>query len=194
MHFKTTACMTKIILPVRYILNKFSTLAYIIKQQNNHMNRINKFLALGLIGITLASCNNTGNKDANSAPAAKTDTVIVAQGMTSKGIGRFKEVPLTHPLDTVMIAKAIVSYEAKCIACHKLTEEKLVGPGWKGVTTRRTPEWIMNFITNTQVMLDKDQAAQAEVVNCLVRMPNQDLTDEQARQILEYMRQIDGQK
>jgi hypothetical protein len=30
------------------------------------------------------------------------------------------------------------------------------------VTDRRTPEWIMNWITNTKVMLDKDLAAQAD--------------------------------
>jgi cytochrome c551/c552 len=158
------------------------------------MNMQNKLTTLGLICLMFASCNNNSNKEASSAPATKTDTVMVAQGITSKGIGRFKDVPLTHPLDTVMIGKAKTIFDAKCMACHKLTEEKLVGPGWKGVTTRHTPEWIMNFITNTEVMLDKDQAAQAEVVNCLVRMPNQDLTDEQARQMLEYMRQIDGQK
>ena len=123
---------------------------------------------------------------------SKTDTVTVSPGINSKGIGRFKEVPLTHPLDAGMAEKGKAVFDAKCSACHKLTNEKLVGPGWKGVTDRRAPEWIMNFITNTQVMLDKDLAAQAEVVTCLVRMPNQDLTDEQARQILEFMRQNDG--
>jgi cytochrome c551/c552 len=91
-----------------------------------------------------------------------------------------------------MIAKVQPIYNAKCIACHKLTDEKLVGPGWKGITDRREPEWIMNFITNTQVMLDKDLVAQSDLVTCVVRMPNQDLTDEQARQMLEFMRKNDG--
>ncbi len=68
----------------------------------------------------------------------------------------------------------------------------MVGPGWKGVTDRRTPEWIMNFATNTQVMLDKDLVAQSEMVTCVVRMPNQDLNDGQAREILEFMRKNDG--
>lgn len=154
------------------------------------MNINIRLAVLAIVCIAFASCNN--NNKETTTTVTKIDTVTVAQGITSKGIGRFKDVPLTHPLDTVMIAKAIPIYEAKCIACHKLTDEKLVGPGWKGATDRHTPEWIMNFITNTQVMLDKDQAAQAEIVNCLVRMPNQDLTDEQARQMLEYMRQIDG--
>lgn len=155
------------------------------------MNIHHSYAIAVFVCIILSSCNNNA-KETTTAVPNKTDTVVVAQGLTSKGIGRFKDVPLTHPLDTVMIAKAMPIFEAKCMACHKLTEEKLVGPGWKGVTDRHSPEWIMNFITNTEVMLDKDQAAQAEVVNCLVRMPNQDLTDEQARQMLEYMRQIDG--
>lgn len=82
----------------------------------------------------------------------------------------------------------------KCAACHKLTDEKLVGPGWKGVTERRKPEWIMNFITNPDPMIDKDPAVQAQYELCLVRMPNQGLTDDDARHILEFMRQNDGVK
>ena len=60
----------------------------------------------------------------------------------------------------------------------------MVGPGWKGVTTRHTPEWIMNFITNTDEMMDKDPKAQAQLEICLVRMPNQNLSDEDARHCL----------
>jgi hypothetical protein len=70
----------------------------------------------------------------------------------------------------------------------------LVGPGWAGVTTRRQPSWIMNFITNTDVMLDKDPEAQAMLELCLVRMPNQSLSDEEARNLLEFMRKNDGVK
>jgi|JI10StandDraft_1071094.scaffolds.fasta_scaffold96525_7 competence protein ComGC len=75
----------------------------------------------------------------------------------------------------------------KCASCHKMTDEKLVGPGWKGVTTRRTPEWIMNFISNPDPMIEKDPAVQAQLELCLVRMPNQGLNDDEARNILEYM-------
>jgi hypothetical protein len=75
-----------------------------------------------------------------------------------------------------------------------MTDERLVGPGWKDVTVRRTPEWLMNFITNPDPMIDKDPEVQAMLELCLVRMPNQSLTDDDARAILEYMRQIDGVK
>src|SRR6266487_5921931 len=146
---------------------------------------------VSLLVIRCSPDRQKENKNDKMTSANK-DTVVISQGVNSKGIGRFKEVKLTHPLDEDMIAKAQLIYNAKCFACHKLTTEKLVGPGWKGVTDRREPEWIMNFITNTQVMLDKDLAAESMMVTCVVRMPNQDLTDEQARQILEYMRKNDG--
>lgn len=70
----------------------------------------------------------------------------------------------------------------------------MVGPGWEGVTKRRKPEWIMNFITNPDPMIDKDPELQAQLELCLVRMPNQNVTDQEAREILEFMRKIDGVK
>src|SRR5690554_1938555 len=79
-----------------------------------------------------------------------------------------------------------------CLSCHKLNDERLVGPGWAGVTERRTPEWIMNFITNPDPMIDKDPELQAQLEVCLVRMPNQNISDDEARQILEFMRKVDG--
>lgn len=53
----------------------------------------------------------------------------------------------------------------------------------------------MNFITNPDPMIDKDpEKIQAMLELCLVRMPNQNLSDTDARNILEYMRKIDGVK
>lgn len=153
------------------------------------------FFAISIVVcLTVINCNSGTRKESqnrNTIPG-KVDTVVVSEGSNSKGIGRFKEVTLTHPLDQDMIARAQIIYNSKCFACHKLSTEKLVGPGWKGVTDRRTPEWILNFVTNTQVMLDKDLVAQSELVTCVVRMPNQGLTDEQARQMVEFMRKNDG--
>ena len=110
----------------------------------------------------------------------------------SKGIGKFTNVELTHPLDDKMVKAGEQVYDVKCGSCHKLTDEKLVGPGWKGVTDRRKPEWIMNFVTNVDVMLDKDPEAQAMLEVCMVRMPNQNLGDDEARNVLEFMRKNDG--
>lgn len=104
------------------------------------------------------------------------------------------DVQLTHPLNTQWITEGKNIYEVKCAACHKLTDEKLVGPGWKGVTQRRKPEWIINFVTNVDMMLERDPEAQRMLEECLVRMPNQNLTTEEARKMLEFQRSNDGEK
>ncbi len=112
----------------------------------------------------------------------------------SKGIGKFTNVEIAATLDAKMAQAGSGVYDLKCATCHKLTDEKLVGPGWKDVTTRRKAEWIMNFSTNTDEMITKDPAAQAMLEECLVRMPNQSLTDDDARAVYEFMRKNDGVK
>jgi|SRR5450631_1199855 len=163
------------------------------------MKQTNIFLIAAICSIVAAQCgsnsqngNNATSADSN-AKKVRVDTVIVFVGVNNKGIGRFKNVQLEHPFNPEMAAKGKTIYQSKCFACHKLSSEMLVGPGWEGVTRRRTPEWIMNWVTNTRVMLDRNLAAQAEMAVCLIRMPNQDLTDDQARNVLEFMRQNDSQ-
>lgn len=111
----------------------------------------------------------------------------------TKGIGAVKTVTLKTPIEQERVSRGLAIYEMKCGACHKLDETRLVGPGWKGVTTRRSPEWVMNMITNVDVMLDKDPEAQKLLELCLVRMPNQNISVGDARDILEFMRKNDGE-
>jgi cytochrome c551/c552 len=103
-------------------------------------------------------------------------------------------VDVPEKLDASMASSGQKVYELKCSGCHKVTEEKLVGPGWKGVTKRQKPAWIMNFITNTDEIIDKDPKVQAQLEICLVRMPNQNLSDADARALYEFMRKNDGVK
>jgi cytochrome c5 len=104
------------------------------------------------------------------------------------------EIKLTNPLNAEWVSGGKVIYELKCLSCHKLTEEKLVGPGWKEVTKRRAPVWIMNMITNVDMMLETDPEAQKLLELCMVRMPNQNIMIEDARKILEFQRSNDGEK
>jgi hypothetical protein len=43
-------------------------------------------------------------------------------------------------------------------------------------------------------MLNKDPKAQAQLEICLVRMPNQNIGDDDARNLYEFMRKVDGVK
>ncbi|GAA4734330.1 hypothetical protein GCM10023229_10750 [Flavisolibacter ginsenosidimutans] len=103
------------------------------------------------------------------------------------------DIQLTYPLNDQWVTEGKSIYDVKCSSCHKLTDEKLVGPGWKGVTKRRSPEWIINMVTNVDMMLEKDPVAQRLLEDCLVRMPNQNLNRDEARKVLEFQRKNDGE-
>jgi mono/diheme cytochrome c family protein len=149
--------------------------------------------------LSFMGCSsNQDNTSASASGEVATETPETENGNPSydpnRGIGKFTKVELGDKLDATMAESGKKVFDVKCSSCHKLTTEKLVGPGWSGVTSRRAPEWIMNFITNPDEMLDKDPVAQAQLEICLVRMPNQSLTDDDARHLLEFMRQNDGVK
>lgn len=141
----------------------------------------------------IASCAG-GNSDADSQKTTSESTEKKASSYDPKrGEGKFDETNVKiGPIDAAMADKGKSIAATKCFSCHKTSDEKLVGPGWKGVTQRRTPHWIMNFITNPDPMIDKDPEVQAQLELCLVRMPNQNLVEDDARNIVEYMRQVDG--
>ena len=151
-----------------------------------------------LVIVVIIGCNSGSDSGSGSSDsAASTDNTTAGaanEGTDPKGIGPHQNIELTHPLDENMVATGKNIYEVKCASCHKLGDERLVGPGWKGVTDGRTPEWIMNFTTNTDEMLSKDTAAQNMLEVCLVKMPNQGVEEKDARSILEFMRKNDGKQ
>ncbi|MFN0200033.1 MAG: c-type cytochrome [Bacteroidia bacterium] len=141
------------------------------------------------------SCSNN-DPNAQKEGEIKLNTAVEEAAKTEVHGTEVKEgdIKLSNPLDANMIASGKKVYDLKCQSCHKLTDEKLVGPGWKGVTKKREPVWIINMIVNVDMMLEKDAEAQKLLELCLVRMPNQSVTNEEARGLLEFMRQNDGEK
>ena len=137
---------------------------------------------IGILGIMFfISCGGADKKpasDTTSAEQPKATTGTTSDYDPKRGEGKFDSTNVTiGPLDAAMAAKGKSVAETKCFSCHKTSDEKLVGPGWKGITERKTPYWIMNFITNPDPMIDKDPELQAQLEICLVRMPNQNLVD-----------------
>lgn len=136
-------------------------------------------------------CSGKGAEQRAEAP--EVDSTAILEQPETHGT-EVKEVKLTTPLDQAMIKTGSDIYDLKCSSCHKLTEDRIVGPGWAGVTKRRKPEWIINMITNVDMMLAEDAEAQKMLEQCLVRMPNQNITKEEARSVIEFMRKNDGEK
>jgi len=89
-----------------------------------------------------------------------------------------------------LVAQGATAFKQKCTACHK-TNVKLIGPAMQGIYERRSPEWVMNILLNPTEMLKKDPIARAllkEYNN--IQMLNQNLSEEEARAIAEYLRTL----
>lgn len=150
--------------------------------------------------FTLAICTTlffgcgSGNNEGNTETQVTTEPEVPQSIAEGKGIGEVTEVDLEEELDTDMVKMGSSIYDMKCSACHKLTDQRVVGPGFAGVTNRRKPEWIINMITNVDIMLAEDPTAQALLEECLTRMPNQNVSIGDARNILEFLRSNDMEK
>ena len=123
----------------------------------------------------LLMVNCSGNKSETTDP------------MQDKGIGPVTSVQI-GAMDNALADKGQELFKKKCSACHKL-DVKYVGPALKGVTKRRTPEWIMNQILNPKEMTEKDPIAKDLLATFMTQMTFQDVTQDDARAILEYFRQ-----
>ncbi|MDD2676906.1 MAG: c-type cytochrome [Methylacidiphilaceae bacterium] len=133
-----------------------------------------------LSALLLISC---GQKQEAGAPSQPEQ----ASPEQDKGIGRVREIHL-GPIDPALAEKGKVIFTAKCSACHKL-EGRYAGPPLGTVTKRRTPEFILNMILNPSEMTQKDPVAQRLLAEYLTPMTPQNLSEDDAKAVLEYLRQ-----
>jgi len=123
-----------------------------------------------------------------AAPKEVSESVPV--DLSNKGIGPVTSVEFGDEIDSELAAQGEAKFNAICVACH-MVDQRMIGPAMKGVYERRSPEWVMNMILNPDGMLKEDPIAKAllkEYNNAI--MLNQNLTQEEARAIAEYLRTL----
>lgn len=124
----------------------------------------------------------------------KAETTEAAEGvpvdLDNKGIGPIKSLTFDDAVNEELAAKGEKTFNTICIACHA-ADKRMIGPAMAGVYERRSPEWVMNMILNPDGMLKEDPIAQAllkEYNNAI--MLNQNLSEEDARAVAEYLRTL----
>ncbi|MFD1096513.1 c-type cytochrome [Salegentibacter chungangensis] len=164
------------------------------------MNNLIKTLVLGVIFLGVVACGDSEKKekeemklgDYSSEPskAAEGESKAATKDLSNTGIGPVKSIDLANDVDQDMAARGKSIFNNMCSACHK-TDKKFIGPAIEGVTERRSPEWIMNMILNPEEMIAKDPIAKQLVIESnMAVMANQNLTEEEARAVLEYFRTL----
>lgn len=114
----------------------------------------------------------------------------IAVDMDNKGIGPIKELKFDEEINKELAAKGEATFNMICTACH-MTDQRMIGPAMKGIYDRRSPEWVMNMLLNPDGMLKEDPIAKAllKEYNNMV-MTNQNLSEDDAREIAEYLRTL----
>lgn len=97
------------------------------------------------------------------------------------------------PIDPKLVKRGEEIWNQKCIACHKL-DERYVGPAQRDVIQRRTPEFIMNMMLNPEEMQKRHPIVKQLLAEYMTPMTNQNLTVEDARAVLEFLREVGKEK
>lgn len=114
-------------------------------------------------------------------------TKNVGQTRTNKGIGPIDRVDLPSQINEEMAAEGKKLYNNHCASCHRINEN-LTGPALGNILDRRTPEFVMNMILNTQEMIEKEPVVMSLKGEYETEMVQVDVTQEEARAIIEYLR------
>ena len=131
--------------------------------------------------------NRTQKIDKKSNNTSESKVLV---DLDNKGIGPIKKVDFETTINNDLAEKGKATFNQKCTACH-MANRKLIGPAMNGLYERRSPEWVMNMLLNPAEMLKKDPVAIAllkEYNN--IMMLNQNLSNDEARSITEYLRTL----
>jgi mono/diheme cytochrome c family protein len=156
---------------------------------------------IALLGMAflLFSCGGEGKKEKKDFEynrIQKTEKKISAAAdkapvdLSNKGIGPISDFEFPSDIDADMAAKGSTIFKQKCTACH-YPDKRLIGPAMTGIYERRHPAWVLNMLLNPTEMLEKDPVAMGllkEYNNVI--MLNQNLSQEEARAIAEYLRTL----
>ena len=157
-------------------------------------------LAAGLLLTPLFAAGCGGNKT-ESSPAATGgtgSTSTPAPGASSGSstvlaTSKYDSGPRAaeSPVDKAKAEQGEKLFKTKgCSACHAFGK-KVTGPDLAGVTHRRTALWIENQILHPEVMTKEDPIAHDLFAKHSLQMPNQKLTEDEARAVIEYFKHED---
>jgi cytochrome c len=131
----------------------------------------------------MSSENNKTTAETKVLASEKIDLV-------NKGIGPITSLKLPVDIDYTLASNGEAIFKKMCTACHR-PDKKFIGPAAKGIMKTRTPEWIMNMMLNPEEMLRKDPLAKELLIEFnYAPMVKQDISEDDARAILEYYRTL----
>lgn len=161
------------------------------------MKRFASFLLVLALAAGLASCGGKsgGEESAASTPSASaTSSATTASGSGAvAAVSQYDAGPRAGVVPVIedQAEKGEKLFTSKgCSACHAFGR-RLTCPDLQGVSMRRTAVWMENQILHPDVMVKTDPISHGLFAQYALQMPNQGLTPEEARAVIEYFKEQD---
>src|SRR5690625_1432987 len=139
------------------------------------------------ISILTTACGSGGDDGQRiSATVAGEGGGLTAFEM-EHGIGPVTEELDLGVVDAVRASEGRNIFQTKCEACHNM-DSRMVGPALGDVLERRSPEFVMNMILNPSGMTQDHPEGQKLLREYFTAMPFQNVSMDEARMIVEYLR------
>lgn len=103
-----------------------------------------------------------------------------------------KETPKTvsRPIDQQMVISGGRLAQQRCTACHNILSSSYNrAPGWVGLTKKRSESWLLHYMT-TPKDISRISADDVKTM-CLVQVPRRNLDYDEAKNVIEFMRNND---
>lgn len=85
------------------------------------------------------------------------------------------------------------TFKTNCSSCHTINKGRLVGPDLSGVYDKMPEDWLISFIKSSQSMVKAGDTDAVAIFNEFnkIPMPDNPLSDDQIRGILDYIKSVD---
>ena len=102
----------------------------------NAMNKLTLTIASITVGLLMSCAPDKPKAESESyedihGTEESSKNAVAANADPGKGIGQVTNVELKTPLEQERIGRGKAIYDMKCAACHKLNDQRVVGPGWQ---------------------------------------------------------------
>ncbi|MFU8860453.1 MAG: c-type cytochrome [Cyclonatronaceae bacterium] len=141
-----------------------------------------------IILLLLSGCGSSESDKPSAAGQSSQDSELTAFEL-EHGIGPITEEITISTDDLEKIEKGRQIFDSKCAACHQMNE-RFVGPALGDVSERRSDAYIMNMILNPSEMARKHPEGLKLLAEYMTPMPFQNVTEEDARAITAYLKNV----
>ena len=144
------------------------------------------FCLIGILVLAIGCSKPAGQESAGAADASSSSGTVAKVSQYDSG-----PRAVETERDEALAEKGKGLFQTKgCSACHAFGA-KSAGPDLAGVTKRRTAAWMEQQILHPEIMVKEDPISRGLFAQFALQMPNQGLTSEEARAVIEYFKHRD---